>query len=85
MTGGTVGALDTNTWDTIPKKSIGHTFFPKGWDEHKIAEAGRDLFANGTYKQGNNAVTHVHHGVSLVGMLAKGPDGVYRPSSFFPG
>ncbi|KAK1178968.1 DUF6531 domain-containing protein [Streptomyces sp. NBS 14/10] len=80
---GKVGALD-HEWNPTTKNSIGHTFFPENWSREKIAEAGSDLFRNGTYRHGSSQVTHTHDGVGLLGLLEKGPDGIYRPSSFFP-
>ncbi|WP_344386310.1 DUF6531 domain-containing protein, partial [Streptomyces thermolineatus] len=80
---GEVGALDTD-WSPIPKKSIGHTFFPESWTEADVRAAGDHLFRNGEYSHGNNRVSGTYNGVEMIGFLEKGGDGKYRPSTFFP-
>ncbi|NYI03482.1 DUF6531 domain-containing protein [Allostreptomyces psammosilenae] len=81
---GEVGAYDAE-WNMTPKiATAGHTFFPSSWKPADIAEAGRALFERGEYSHGGTIVTYTHNGVSMTGFLSKGPDGVYRPSTFFP-
>lgn len=80
---GTVGAIDEDGVP-IPKRSIGHTFFPADWTADKIMEAGQDLLLNGTYKRNGALVQGIYDGVRMVGFLEKGEGGSRVLSTFFP-
>ncbi|MFG3049855.1 RHS repeat-associated core domain-containing protein [Kitasatospora sp. NPDC048239] len=80
---GAVGAIVNG--EKIEKVArAGHHFFPEDWTRADILAAGRELFANGTYKRGGTLVQGEYNGVKMTGFLEKQPDGSYTPSTFFP-